>query len=143
MREDKLRKLFIEEYNSSWHCDLADGTESWEKLADVFFTRNDYCNDRSFPSLKWWRLANNIIDLKKLGVYVDGGDIKLTNPKRVCLVGNTSAKIYIDENYRHKINVQYKAKAQVTTDKYGLAIIRRQKGCEVHCRQIGESLILD
>lgn len=130
--DNKVRIALKKEHDKFVHCDTWDTlSDDWVKLADAFFRRIQHCNYHNFPSLKMWRLLDKEYDLPSYAIYVDKGEVRLTNPKRAAFIGDTQGYVYADVNFRKDIAVQYGAKVEIETSNYGLVAVYGQLDCEI------------
>lgn len=127
--------IIHEQRNALSDCgrDLFKGTETIEELAAIFRTPQgaEFCETHNFPDLDTWRRLNEAYDLTRFGVYVDAGNITLTNVADVTLIGETSGVLRYDELERHTVVVMHGAKANVTASGWAIVFVKQSDSCEV------------
>lgn len=105
-------------------CNKLDGVSNWSELTKSLMTAQgrEFCEKNKFPSLEEFRSMDS--DLTKYDVYIDAGDIQLSNPKRAVVVGNTDAEINITDNTRViKILVYHGARVTVNASNYSVVLV--------------------
>ncbi len=114
-------------------CDWFDSEKlhSLDDLVRVLFHPQgvQFCIENNFPSLGILRHFKHL-NVETLNVYIDAGEVKLHNPSRVYLIGETSATITCDKG-RSNIMLMHGAKASVVASKWSVAIIQNTEDCEV------------
>lgn len=93
---------------------LFTGNESEDELFDLFLSPQgiEYCAEHNFPDIATFRAFRGLATSRK-GIYIDT-NMRLANPKKIVLVGNTYAELeYDDLESGHEVVLMYGAKAKV------------------------------
>ena len=100
-------------------------------LVDVFYHPQgiEFCQQHNYPSIDLLRRFKDL-KVERFGVYIDAGDIKLHNPKRVILIGNTNAIIDCDKG-GSDIIVMHSAKAEIIAKAWSVVRVHYNSGCNV------------
>lgn len=64
-------------------------------------------------------------DLSQYGIYINAGDIKLSECERVCLIGKTRASLSYQETKRYKLFLLHGSEAHIEAS--GFSVIRIEK----------------
>lgn len=74
-------------------CDLFKGTEDFEALVRLFRSPQgvEFCMNNHFPNTATFRLFKPLRP-EQYGIYIDAGNITLTNPDKAILIGRTTAR---------------------------------------------------
>lgn len=125
-------------------CGALRGTESLEEICALLKSPQgvEYCLGHHFPNMATLRLFKPYKP-EQYGVYIDAGNITLTNPKSVVLAGRTTASIICDSlDDKHDIVVMHGAKAVVNASKWAVCIVAMETGCSVIKNTSDHAIIL-
>lgn len=98
-------------------------------LLQVFLTPEgvDFCIEHNFPDMQTMRLIPKE-EACKQGVYIDT-NIKLKNPGKLVLIGNTKAELDYDNlDERHEVVLMHGAKAEIKASKYAVVFVTKGGG---------------
>lgn len=125
--ENRLLHNLAEKYRV---CDMFKGTEDLQGIVRLFTSTQglEFCMRYHFPNLSTLRLFK-AYNVEKYGVYIDAGAITLNNPKRVLLVGRTSATINCDTLEKHEVFLLHGASAIVNASKWAVVFVKPEQGC--------------
>ena len=114
------------------NCKMFTGNESLEELADLMFQPQgrEFMLANQFPSLHTFR-KYKIYNPEELGVYIDCGNITLTNPGRCFIIGNTRAEIFINSTDSHNVVVMHGATANVYCSGYSVTKVEADRKSHV------------
>ncbi len=95
-------------------CTLFKGDESVYELAKLLTSPQglEFCLATNFPNIATLRLFKPFHP-EKYGIYIDAGEITLTNPTSVLIAGRTFATIHCDTTAMHSITAMHGAAATV------------------------------
>lgn len=113
-------------------CTMFRGDESLEELIDLMFNPQgiEFLTTYGFPSLATFRKFKEY-NPERYGVYIDCGNISLTDPNRAFLIGNTTAKITYTSVAGNRLNLMWGALAAVKARGYTLVRIEKDTRSEV------------
>lgn len=111
-------------------CDLFKGTEDLDGIVRLFTSPQgiEFCMNNHFPNTATLRLFKPY-GVERFGIYIDAGDVVLTNPRRAVLIGRTAATVNCDTNERHEVVVLHGAKALVSASKWAVVFTKVEAGC--------------
>lgn len=101
-------------------CRLTDAITDWRSAVRVMFSPQgrEFCKAHKYPSAEQFRQMPN---LQSLGIYVDAGEIDVCCDRDVCIVGNTQARIFANENTSlHRLLVFHGASAKIIASNYSV-----------------------
>jgi len=110
-------------------CDLFKGTEDLQAIIRLFSSPQgiEFCMNNHFPNTSTFRLFKPY-NVERHGIYIDAGNITLSNPERAILIGRTCATIDCDTNVRHEVIVLHGAKALVNASKWAVVFTKVEQG---------------
>lgn len=109
----------IDEALKAGACNKVKDIESQDELARLFFSPQglEFFQDHQYPGLL--RLTQEKEWLKNYNIFVNAGDIELTNTKDICLVGDTHGTLTFDRNdYTNTVVLAYGASADIKAANY-------------------------
>lgn len=113
-------------------CDKSGGVTDWRSLCWLFFTPQgrEFCQENNFPGIGMFRGMGD--GVRPYGLYVDAGNVEVSNPGDIALVGDTEAVIAIDDNTRvHKVILMHGGKARIEASNYAVILVVDISGGEV------------
>ena len=107
-------------------CDMFKGTETLEELIKLMFTPKgiEFLATYNFPDLKVFRMFKKYHP-EKYGMYIDCGEIELSEAHKVFLVGKTSAKLSYDDTAASRVYLMHGANAVIVAS--GYAVVKIEK----------------
>jgi hypothetical protein len=125
-------------------CDKLVGTEDLAALARLIMTPAgmEFCINNRFPAGPTWRQLKQVADLTQYGIYVDAGNIELTNPDNVLIVGRTTATITCNGKGRRNINVLRDASVIAIAYDWTVVRVKADPSCHIIKQQHGNAIII-
>ena len=123
-------------------CDTFEG-RTLDKLIEQLFTPQglEFVMKNAYPDLDTFRKFKKY-DTEKLGVYIDCGDITLTDPERVFLIGDTRATLNFTQTRAYKVRLMFGAKATVNASGYSVVSVGKDRMSRVEVNTSDSALIL-
>ena len=123
-------------------CDTFEG-RTLDNLIEQLFTPQglEFVMRNAYPDLDTFRKFKKY-DTEKRGVYIDCGDITLTNPERVFLIGDTRATINLTQTRAYKVRLMFGAKATVNASGYSVVSVGKDRMSRVEVNTSDNALIL-
>lgn len=114
-------------------CEMFTGSEDLQQICDLLTSLqgSEFCRNNDFPSMAIFEEFKAKYDMKALGVYINEGNISLTNPHKIALIGKTTATLYFDTLTNHEVYLFKGASATITACKWAVVFVRPQDGCQV------------
>lgn len=111
-------------------CHLFTGKEDYEGIVRLLLSPQgtEFCLSNNFPDLNVFRKFLPYKPEKK-GIYIDKGNIVLTNENIVFLVGNTRATVTfnnLETNYN--VILMHGAKAKIIAENYAVVFVYGEDG---------------
>lgn len=110
-------------------CDMIDGADTLAELVALMHTPQgrEFCKAKRFPTLGILRSRRE--DFAALGVYVDAGEVEMTDRDNVIIAGDTHARLSYDDTARpYYAMVMHGARADVIASGYAVCEVTRVKG---------------
>ena len=126
-------------------CDKADNIKDYRDLVDRMFLNvgAHFCIKHNFPSRAYFDFVKPFV-ITDERVYIDAGNIELTDATDVCLVGNTNATLtYNGGRCIHKVLCYYGAKATIKAYNKSVVRVFRVDAGEVAKEKDDSSIILN
>ena len=126
-------------------CDKADNVKNYKELVDRLFLKQglSWCVKNRFPRLLHFNMLKPyLIDERR--VYVDKGEIDLSNIKEVCIVGNTHANITYDGGKCiHRVICFYGASASIKAQNKAVVRVYKVDAGNITIDKDSSSIILN
>lgn len=124
-------------------CQMFSGSESLEEMISLMFSPRgaEFLTTYGFPSLDVFRQYKPF-NPERFGVYIDSGEITLTEPRRAFLVGNTTAVLNYRETASNRVVLMHGAKATVIGDGFSVVHIEADESSQVSIIKQGDSVVL-
>lgn len=124
-------------------CDMFVGDENLKQLTEKLTSPQglEFCVKKGFPNLATFRLFKGYKP-QEFGVYIDAGQVTITNPGRVLLVGKTYATINCDSMERHEVATMHGATASVLASKWTVVHTTAGRGTTITKRTKDNAIIL-
>lgn len=102
-------------------CTMFKGTEDLEQLIRLMFTPQgiEFLTQYNFPDLATFRKFKKYHP-ERYGVYIDCGEISLSEARRVFLVGNSSATLNYRETAGNRVYLMHGAQASIVASGYAV-----------------------
>lgn len=110
-------------------CDMIDGANTLAELVALMHTPQgrEFCKAKRFPTLEILRSRKE--GFAALGVYVDAGEIEMTDRDNVIVAGNTHARLIYDNTAcPYYAMVMHGARVEVEASGYAVCEVTRVKG---------------
>jgi hypothetical protein len=123
-------------------CDTFEG-RTLDKLIEQLFTPQglEFVMKNAYPDLDTFRKFKKY-DTEKLGVYIDCGDITLTDPERVFLIGDTRATLNFTQTRAYKVRLMFGAKATVNASGYSVVNVAKDRMSRIEVNASDDAQIL-
>lgn len=123
-------------------CDRFKGG-SIENLVNQLFTPQgiEFVKTHHYPDLHTFRKFGKY-DLSQYGIYVDAGNIMLSDKEMVVLVGKCNAKIEFNGTKAYRVYLLYGSKANITSNGYAIVRIEMDETSKVNITKNDNSIIL-
>lgn len=109
-------------------CKMLTGSESLSELVDVIFSPQgaEFMTTFCFPDVK---LLRRFIPFypERYGVYIDAHEIELDNVRRVCLIGDTTARLSYTKTQGNKVVLMHGAHADIVATGYSVVRVESDK----------------
>lgn len=124
-------------------CQMFTGEETIEEMVALMFSARgeEFLTKYGFPSIDIFRQYKPF-NPERLGVYIDCGEISLTEPRRAFLVGNTTAVLNFQETASSRVVLMHGARATVVADGFSVVHIESDKTSEVSIVKKGNAAVL-
>lgn len=135
MDKENLLKGIYQDGKALGACSAFSEAKSVKEIVDELFTPQgvEFCLKLRFPTLDVFRQFDKE-EVKQYGVYIDCGEIELTDPKRAFLVGNTKATVKCAKTQSNSIYLMHGASVSVIAS--GFAIVRVEGDKKSHISYI-------
>ncbi len=123
-------------------CDMFKGTEDLKGIIQLLTSVQgmEFCLRYRFPNIATFRLFKPF-NPEQYGVYIDAGTITLKNPKKVVLIGHTSATVDCDTLETHEVYLLHGARAVVNASGWAVVAVKGSTGCQ-QIRNISENAVI-
>lgn len=135
MDKENLLKKIYQDGKALGACSAFSEAKTVKEIVDELFTPQgiEFCLKLRFPTLDVFRQFDKE-EVKQYGVYIDCGDIELSDPQRAFLVGNTKATIKCAKLQNNSIYLMHGASVSVIAS--GFAIVRVEGDKKSHISYI-------
>ena len=111
-------------------CDKFKGTEDLQGIINLFKPPQglEFCINNHFPHISTLRQFKPY-NVGRYGIYIDAGEITLSNPGLVLLIGNTTATLNCSSNKaRNEVVLMHGAKAVINASEWSVTFIKVERG---------------
>lgn len=124
-------------------CRMFSGNENLEEMISLMFSPRgaEFLTTYGFPSIDVFRQYKPF-NPERFGVYIDCGEITLTEPRRAFLVGNTTAVLNYRKTASNRVVLMHGAKATVIGDGFSVVHIEADESSQVSIIKQGDSVVL-
>lgn len=135
MDKENLLKEIYQDGKALGACSAFSEAKTVKEIVDELFTPQgiEFCLKLRFPTLDVFRQFDKE-EVKQYGVYIDCGDLELSDPQRAFLVGNTKATIKCAKLQNNSIYLMHGASVSVIAS--GFAIVRVEGDKKSHISYI-------
>lgn len=129
---DDIRQIVAQIYmqvQSINRCARFKGTEDLGELVHLFKSPQgiEFCLRYHYPNLSTFRMFKRY-GMERYDIYIDAGEITLSNPDSAILIGRTIGRVYCDTNENHEVIVMHGAKAVVTATNWAVVFTKVGNG---------------
>ena len=86
----------------------------------------EFVLSHAYPDLETFRQFKKY-EMEEKGVYIDCGDVTLTDPKRVFLIGDTRATLNFSQTKASDVRMMYGAKATINASGFSVVNIEKDR----------------
>lgn len=124
-------------------CKMFTGEESLSEMVDLMFSPQgvEFLTRSGFPDIQTFRKFKKYKP-ELLGVWIDSGEVTLTDNKRVFLVGDTTAKVMYNESQGNRLVLMHGAKATVEASGWAVVKIEKDGKSAVTVKSSGHAKVL-
>ena len=124
-------------------CQMFTGEEDLEALVALMFSPQgaEFLTTYGFPDLATFRQFKPY-HLERLGVYIDCGEVELSDADRVFLVGNTQGRLRYTATQGNRLVVMCGARAEVVASGYAVVKIEADKASHVDVVNSGHARVM-
>lgn len=123
-------------------CDMFKGTETLEELIELMFTSQgiEFLTTYNFPKLSIFRKFKKYHP-ERYGLYIDCGEIELSEVRKVFLVGDTSAKLCYNDTAASRVYLMHGASATITASGYSVVKIGKDDTCNISILKLENAVV--
>lgn len=117
-------------------CCKIEEVTNYPQLAELFFSAQgrEFCERNNFPSIEHFRTIKE--EMKPYNIFVDAGDIEISNTHKIALIGSTHAKIKAKGVQAvHLVMLMHGATAEIEATNYAVVKLVNISGGDVAIRQ--------
>lgn len=109
-------------------CNMFHGIESLPELAQLIFSPQgiEFMTAFNFPGISTFRKFKPY-NPEQFGVYIDSGNIQLTEARNIFLIGNTTAELKYRQTARNQVYLMCGAKATIIASGYSVVKIEADR----------------
>lgn len=121
---DTARKLAL--------CSMFTGDEDLESLVSLMFSPQgaEFLTTYGFPDLATFRKFKKYRP-ERYGVYIDCGEIAISEPRKAFVVGNTTATIKCAETAGNRVILMHGARAVIAASGYSVVKVDKDQSSDV------------
>ena len=127
--EDIIKQIFAQ-VTQIGCCDKFKGSEDLQGIIQLFKSPQglEFCIKNHFPHISTLRQFKPY-NVGRYGIYIDAGEITLSNPGLVLLIGNTTATLNCSSNKaRNEVVLMHGAKAVINASEWSVTFIKVERG---------------
>ena len=127
--EDIIKQIFAQATQIGG-CDKFKGSEDLQAIIQLFKSPQglEFCIKNHFPRISTMRLFKPY-KVERYGIYIDAGEITLSNPGTVVLIGNTHAIINCSTSKaRNEIVLMHGATALINASGWSVSFVKVERG---------------
>lgn len=138
-----IAKIVTEGIKAHRACNIFVGG-SVEQLAKELFTAQgiEFVLNTHYPGLREFQKLQESKDLKQYGIYVDCGNIELSDENAVCLIGNTNAIVKCSKTEAYRVYTLNGARAYIHASGYSVVRVEKDDGSVVDSNVTDNAVML-
>ena len=143
MNKENLLRGIYQDGKALGACSTFVEAKSVREIVDELFSPQgiEFCLNFRFPTLNVFRQFDKE-EAKNCDVFIDCGDIEITNPKRAFLVGNTKAIIRCSKTQNSNIYAMHGASVSIIASGYAIVSVGKDKKSHISYIQNEHSKVL-
>lgn len=124
-------------------CDLFTGTETLPEIIDLIFSPQgrEFMTAFGFPDIKTFRRFIPYHP-ERYGVFIDAREIAVADAKRVCVIGNTSARITCAKTQKTTVVMMHGAHADITAAGYSVVNIEHDAKSHADVHRYDHAIVM-
>ena len=124
-------------------CKMFTGEESMEEMINLMFSPQgaEFLTENNFPDIATFRRFKKY-DPEQFGVYIDAGEISLSEAKNVFLVGNTTARLKYAQTQGNRLILMCGATARIEASGYCVLKIEKDDKSNVEVNVSGHAKVM-
>lgn len=128
--------------NKLGECEMFKGTETLEELVKLMFTPKgiEFLTTYNFPDLATFRKFKKYHP-ERYGLFIDCGEVELSEVRKVFLVGKTSAKLRYNDTAANRVYLMHGASATITASGYSVVKIEKDDTCNISVIKLENAVV--
>ena len=124
-------------------CQMFTGEESMEEMINLMFSPQgaEFLTENNFPDIATFRRFKKYHP-EEFGVYIDAGEISLSEAKNVFLVGNTTARLKYAQTQGNRLILMCGATARIEASGYCVLKIEKDDKSNVEVNVSGHAKVM-
>ena len=124
-------------------CKMFTGEESMEEMINLMFSPQgaEFLTENNFPDIATFRKFKKYHP-EQFGVYIDAGEISLSEAKNVFLVGNTAARLKYAQTQGNRLILMCGATARIEASGYCVLKIEKDDKSNVEVNVSGHAKVM-
>lgn len=124
-------------------CKMFTGEESMEEMINLMFSPQgaEFLTENNFPDIATFRRFKKYHP-EQFGVYIDAGEISLSEARKVFLVGNTTARLKYAQTQGNRLILMCGATARIEASGYCVLKIEKDDKSNVEVNVSGHAKVI-
>lgn len=124
-------------------CKMFTGEESMEEMINLMFSPQgaEFLTENNFPDIATFRRFKKYHP-EQFGVYIDAGEISLSEAKNIFLVGNTTARLKYAQTQGNRLILMCGATARIEASGYCVLKIEKDDKSNVEVNVSGHAKVM-
>lgn len=124
-------------------CQMFTGEESMEEMINLMFSPQgaEFLTANNFPDIATFRKFKKYHP-EQFGVYIDAGEISLSEARKVFLVGNTTARLKYAQTQGNRLILMCGATARIEASGYCVLKIEKDDKSNVEVNVSGHAKVM-
>ena len=124
-------------------CKMFTGEESMEEMINLMFSPQgaEFLTANNFPDIATFRRFKKYHP-EQFGVYIDAGEISLSEARKVFLVGNTTARLKYAQTQGNRLILMCGATARIEASGYCVLKIEKDNKSNVEVNVSGHAKVM-